>query len=443
MIDAFKGFPGFKVYSLDEFSEKNPFHDSLKNSTISESSDNTDIEQLKMDLLSAGTPVDTNELQAYFGRKIGNDITATGNRLRALKAKKIQTEKDKAEIEKLSAIVKQAFADKIKFGNGVHKSFLSKIVDESGNNFDLEQLKAAIKKRPGLKLKQNGKIEKSGTFLGQNGKMQRGAGSRIFYNIGLPALRGIAVNEKTDEIVVVDTCPGAGKCVPYCYAMNGGYIMFPEVWLSQARILNYLINDPVGFFKELKQAILSAQKKAEKNGDTVVVRYHDAGDFFSPAYLAFAAKLAREMPDVDFYAYTKVGNNIISDLPDNLILNWSEDAKSADKKVIKIALDNGKQIKNSLTIPSEMFSDLIQKVNNGRPDYDENGKFIWLGDGLQEFKQRIAKKYGFDVSTVITFNEMLTKEETNVPTWNVIVQSREPDDSARRRDVANTLLVFH
>lgn len=30
----------------------------------------------------------------------------------------------------------------------------------------------------------------------------------VFFDIGLPALKGLAVNEKTDEFIVVDTCPG-------------------------------------------------------------------------------------------------------------------------------------------------------------------------------------------------------------------------------------------
>ena len=401
------------------------------------------------DLLSAGKAVDLEELQKYFGRKLAIDISNNSKIIQSLEKNK--TPEDIKKLDDAYAIVKQNFADKIKYGNGIHRSFLKGIVSADGKSFDIDQIKQTIKVRPKIALKQNEKISKSGeasgngTGLTANSKISKGYGSggMIFFNIGIPALRGFAVNEKTDELVVVDTCPGAGSCVQYCYAMKGGYIMFPEVWKSQARILNYLLNDPVGFFKEIKTALQKEQVNAAKQGMKVALRYHDAGDFFSAAYLGFAAKLAQEMPDVDFYAYTKVGNNMIAKLPPNLILNWSEGAKSADKKIIKIAKDNGTMMKNSITIPFDMVSDVIERGNNGRPTYDENGKFNFIGDGLNTLKQRIADKFKIPVETIVTFTEMPKIPETNIPKYSVIVQSREPDDSARRRDVINTLLIWH
>ena len=95
----------------------------------------------------------------------------------------------------------------------VHRGNI-KIKDESDHTFDLDKLKAAITQRPDKILKQNEKITHSG------------GGSTVYYNIGLPALKGLAVNEKTGEFVVVDTCPGAGACKVYCYAKKGGYVQW-------------------------------------------------------------------------------------------------------------------------------------------------------------------------------------------------------------------------
>ena len=69
------------------------------------------------------------------------------------------------------------------------------IKDEQNRVFDLEKLKAAITARPAKILKQNEKITHSG------------GDATVYFNIGLPALKGLAVNEKTGEFIVVDTCP--------------------------------------------------------------------------------------------------------------------------------------------------------------------------------------------------------------------------------------------
>ena len=33
-----------------------------------------------------------------------------------------------------------------------------------------------------------------------------------FFNIGFAALVGIALDENTNELIIVNTCPGAGSC---------------------------------------------------------------------------------------------------------------------------------------------------------------------------------------------------------------------------------------
>ena len=64
------------------------------------------------------------------------------------------------------------------------------IVNEGGKEYDLAALKIQIMKRPDRLLKQNEKMQHSG------GKAEQ------YYNIGLPALKGLAVNEKTGKFVV-------------------------------------------------------------------------------------------------------------------------------------------------------------------------------------------------------------------------------------------------
>ena len=120
------------------------------------------------------------------------------------------------------------------------------VKNESGENYDLDALKKAITRRPTSLLKQNEKMKHSDGTADQ------------YYNVGLPALKGLAVNEETGDFVVVDTCPGAGACKTFCYAKKGSYIMFKAVSMKQTQTLNFLLNDPEGFASELSREIQKA-----------------------------------------------------------------------------------------------------------------------------------------------------------------------------------------
>ena len=157
----------------------------------------------------------------------------------------------------------------------VHRGNIE-IKDENDRKFDLDKLKAAIITRPVKLLKQNEKITHSGGETAQ------------YYNIGLPALKGLAVNEKTGDFIVVDTCPGAGACKVYCYAKKGGYVQWKASSMSQTKVLNFLLNDPQGFKAKLESEIQTEVDKFAKKGAKVVIRWHDAGDFFSPDYVDLA-----------------------------------------------------------------------------------------------------------------------------------------------------------
>ena len=64
-------------------------------------------------------------------------------------------------------------------------------------------------------------------ILKQNSKMKHSDGSTsVFYNIGLPAIVGLAVDEGTGEFMVINTCPGAGVCKTYCFVNKGGYVQY-------------------------------------------------------------------------------------------------------------------------------------------------------------------------------------------------------------------------
>jgi hypothetical protein len=305
----------------------------------------------------------------------------------------------------------------------VHGSNI-KIKDEGGKDYDLDALRAEITERPTKILK-------------QNEKMQHSDGSTsIFFNVGLPALKGLAVNEKTGEFVVVDTCPGAGACQTFCYAMKGSYVMFKAVSMNQTRMLNFLLNDPAGFADEMSAEIRSAQRK--NKGTKVIVRWHDAGDFFSAEYLDLAYKIARQFPDVDFYAYTKLSGVAQSEKPANFKMNFSGGAKPGEEKKIDF-----QKTKHSRVVPKDMFFDLIARKGNNLIK-DAKGRMQFASqENLDKFKQKLAQQYKIDPKSIITYDQMMMMKDSGEPKWNVIVMPGDGDDSANRKDVLGSYLLFH
>jgi len=308
----------------------------------------------------------------------------------------------------------------------VHKSNIE-IKDEANRTFDLDKLKASITQRPAKILKQNEKITHSG------------GGSTIYYNIGLPALKGLAVNEKTGEFVVVDTCPGAGACKVYCYAKKGGYVQWKASSLSQTRQLNFLLNDPSGYKAKVEAEIRDAVNKFGKKGTKVVVRWHDAGDFFSPEYLDLAYGVAMDFPDVDFYAYTKMAGVASGSKPSNFKMNFSMGATPEQEKQIDF-----QTTKHSTVVPKQLFDDLILKDDTGKLVRDVNGKMQFKSpESLDILKKKLADKYKMPQDSVITYDEMMKIPVGTEPKWNVIVKPGDGDDSANRGDVIGTWLLIH
>ena len=370
--------------------------------------DDEEIEEAKLDAPSR--ELSPKELKGYLDRIMGKPVTdpKTGA------AKKTARGTDKY----VSGKTKQ---DKFKQPY-IHRSSVVPIVDQDGNKYDLDALQSLITRRPGKILK-------------QNEKMQHSDGSTsVFYNIGLPALKGLAYDEDDKKFVIIDTCPGAGECQTYCYAMKGGYVQWKNVAEGQTQLLNFLYNDPDGFMDMMSREIDAADKKFNKKDKKtkLVIRWHDAGDFFSPQYLAMSYALAKKHPNVDFYAYTKLASVAQGGKPDNFKINYSMGAKPGEEKQIDF-----QKTKNSRVVPEVLFKDLL--------DRDEKGKLFYIDkNAINSLKQRIAAKYSVKPESILTYDEMMkTPQGKEVGKWNVIVKPGDGDDSANRNDVLNSFLLMH
>jgi hypothetical protein len=335
----------------------------------------------------------------------------------------------------------QGYADRIKTGTKtkrdkfspiIHGSNIKAIVkDEDNTEWDLDDLARQITTRPRAILGTNAKMEKSATE------------GEIVYDLTLPALSGIVVDEETGDFVEITTCPGAGACQLFCYARKGGYVMFPASSMSAAQALNFLVNDPEGYSARVNQEIQATKKKADKHNIQLVVRWHDAGDFFSKEYLDLAFEVARANPDVEFYAYTKIADVATANKPDNFIINFSSGSKRGEEKKVEFHKSAGNVVKQGVTIPKDMFFDLIAR-DGAKLIKDAKGRTQFKDhNALNEFKRRIAIKYNVNPATIITYDQMLATPVGTEPKWNVIVQPGAGDRAANRKDVIDSYLMFH
>lgn len=346
----------------------------------------------------------------------------------------------------LGRIHKGEKTKKDKFGPIIHKSNI-KITksDNAEDVWDLHDLAQQIMKRPGAITGKNAKMTKSAAgILGKNAKIAKSAGgNEIFFDITLPALKGIVVDEETGDFVEISTCPHAGECQIYCYARKGGYVMFPVSSMSSARLLNFLVNDPKGFQAMINAEISKLQNTANKKNNTIVVRWHDAGDFFSMEYAELAFDIARAHPDITFYAYTKSSDIVLANKPDNFIIRFSTGAHPTDKAKIAAHKEKGHNVLQAHTIPREMFKDLI--VTKGKSyEKDDQGMMKFKSpQAFNDFKNRVAREYNVDPKTIITYDQMLQTPVGNVPKWNVLTFPNHGDKAAYRKDVLNSFLIFH
>jgi ubiquitin len=299
----------------------------------------------------------------------------------------------------------------------LHKS---NIIDEDGNVIDNDKLKKQITTRPANIIGQNKKLEKSGLKTGQ-----------IFYDLTLPSYMGLFVDESTGEFKVVRTCPAAGECSKFCYAARGNYVMFPASSMSAARVVNYLMNDPDGFKHQALSELAKAQRKADKHKQTLVLRWHDSGDFLSEKYLQLAFSIARETPNIIHYAYTKqipLVKKLKMVRPDNFVFNFS--FGGLHDVEIDPMVD-----KHSRVVPQNLFRDLPQTKTTETIEFPEIS--------IQTLKNRVAKNYNVSPKSVITYDELLNIPKDDKRKWNVLVWKGHGDDAATRKNVLGTYLLFH
>lgn len=296
-------------------------------------------------------------------------------------------------------------------GGRIHGGTMDDIRD--GDKFDVEKLKQILSQKPSGK-----------QFLYQNGKM----GKSNFYNVTLPAFKGLIYNQADDKFYVVNVCDKAGECTRDCYAQMGRYIMFDPTVRLNSQKLNYLMNH----WSEWKDRMVTSIKALSWDGGAVI-RWHDSGDFISEKYLEMAFEIARLTPNDNHYAYTKeVGMVQRSQVPDNFEFKFSYGGK--EDSMIDPNVHGHARI-----IPDDLFKDLQPK--------ETGASWNFTPEAINTLKDRIAQRYKVDRNALVTNDELMqipyNSKAKHQRKWIVINWSGNNDIPALRRDVLAVYNLKH
>ena len=148
-------------------------------------------------------------------------------------------------------------------------------------------------------------------------------GKKVFSFNLMPGNKPISTKDKGQLTNVWGTCGGCcDGCEGSCYAVRDARLHHNAVIPSAGKNTVIMRHDMDKGFKQLKEALI--EKKAK------VLRFHSSGEIINYNYLLHMIKLAVELPDIQFYFYTKRFKFIESyikdhgEFPTNLVCNISE-----------------------------------------------------------------------------------------------------------------------
>lgn len=156
-----------------------------------------------------------------------------------------------------------------------------------------------------------------------------------------------------------NTCPNAGACAGFCYAKNGTY-KFSNVLKSHLEKLELVLND-MSKWESLMKEEISQKKYVGK-----FIRIHDSGDFFSKEYAKAWLRIATELPNTTFYAYTKEVELFKHTLADKVPANFITIFSYGGKQDHLIDKDNDRH--------SDVFPDYDDMIKQGYNDIGDDDK---------------------------------------------------------------------
>lgn len=129
-------------------------------------------------------------------------------------------------------------------------------------------------------------------LLGSNSKLAKAH----IWQWTMPAAKAsVVINGKLQEMTM---CHGAGACLDFCFASVGSY-NFRASLVAHSRNVQYVLDAPFDFADQMIKEI-SGKRNVH------AIRIHDSSDFFSRAYFMVWKSIMEALPNINFYAYTKM-----------------------------------------------------------------------------------------------------------------------------------------
>lgn len=217
--------------------------------------------------------------------------------------------------------------------------------------------------------------------LTQNAKMKKSSknGTAVF-NWTIPAYKAL------DGTI---TCPNASKCIKGCYAKQGAYI-----WKSVSKAHNAKLQlTRHDLFVDIMVNTIQTKLK-NKNHKRIIIRIHDAGDFYNLEYVLkwySVMKVFQNESRVLFYAYTKqveLFNTIKGIKPINFKLIYSYGGKQDSQ--IDTATD-----RHARVFQSEIELDAAGYINASQDDMlalTDNKKIGLVYHGTKSYEKTTWNK---------------------------------------------------
>ena len=279
-------------------------------------------------------------------------------------------------------------------------------------------------------------------------------------NTGIPALRAVLYDEKTNKFFVINTCPGAGNCILNCYAREGFYIMNDGKNLKLIRRLQLMMNHPEKYVAIAYGELLGFAGKNNALDKKLMIRWNDAGDFFSEKYIQIAIDVTKKLldkgMDVESYAYTKTADMYKKGLEAGMVMNFSTGASHSE--FLKMDMKNTKV---SVVYPENLFKKTIFKTKDNGRHYDKpiGEKPIFKSEqSKQQLKQNIVDYYNNIESSqlnwikgILTLENLKYTDELQQLPYNdnkvkyhaIVLPDVDSDRPSQRKDVGITVLLEH
>lgn len=313
---------------------------------------------------------------------------------------------------------------------------------------DVNKFKELITTLPDVIFDQNTKMVK--TDKGRN---------QLTVNTGLPAIKGIVWDEEENEFMHINTCPGAGKCQLVCYARKGFYGMNDGLVLKLIQRLNLLWNNDKAYYKMVMKELISHAASIQTpqgewdyddmsdskgiEGDLLVIRWNDAGDFFSEKYYRIAQAATKQLQKLGYnvksYAYTKQAK-FVNLATDDFVMNFSKGSASSEVRQLDL-----EKVKFSDIVPRDLFKQVFKYKGPHvmKVDGKDDGLPVFVDGGEEKLKQIISNEYKVPLER-LKYQWELPSDEGEKFKYDVIVMpTGDSDVAAQRNDVQKTFLMYH